>query len=144
MRISDWSSDVCSSDLRRSVAQPLSLLQIQIAKAHGSVRIMACRQQKAGVIPFITAVVHEDHGIDIVQGAVILEFKHAPVSVYAWIEYDVHLMPIEIRRRPGAHAFAPTNGRSEDRREGKECVRQCRSRWYQKRSDKKQTHVTKI
>src|SRR3546814_616348 len=39
---------------------------------------------------------------------------------------------LEIRRRPGeilARAVHPEEGRSEERRVGKECVSTCRSRW---------------
>src|SRR3546814_13230412 len=99
MRISDWSSDVCSSDLgslralralRDLVADALAFLQA--AEALG----LDCRE------------VHEDIraavlGCDEAEALGVVEPFHCAV---------LHVSP-----------------RSEERRVGKECVSTCRSRW---------------
>src|SRR3546814_12913808 len=85
MRISDWSSDVCSSDLRGSPARAAAPASLRPAIGHA----------------------HEivDHAIG---------------------------QPLETqrRRRRQQTALRPeVQGRSEERRVGKECVSTCRSRW---------------
>src|SRR3546814_4493407 len=76
MRISDWSSDVCSSDLKR-------LLQQTVAAYERSLT-MTQNRYNAGVAA----------------------------------QADVEVSRAQLE-----------NGRSEERRVGKECVSTCRSRW---------------
>src|SRR3546814_14042959 len=101
MRISDWSSDVCSSDLvpegsvtnRRSHGMSRQVFVIVGASLAGLRAAEALRSR----------------GFD---GRVVLigEERHAPYE-----------------RPPLSKAVL--HGRSEERRVGKECVSTCRSRW---------------
>src|SRR3546814_20131826 len=87
LRISDWSSDVCSSDLFRK-----------------SIR-------------FIEPLVFAESN-----------FKFELVMNVSWVEEStIKLLPIMTNFQ--SIVFAPHFKRSEERREGKECVSTCRSRW---------------
>src|SRR3546814_15319992 len=101
MRISDWSSDVCSSDLRAN------------ARAH---RVLGCRPldrveaDKAAMLalPPMPPTTGWEHT------------PRLPRDHYVRVDgndYSVH--PAAVGRRV----------RSEERRVGKECVSTCRSRW---------------
>src|SRR3546814_17248606 len=101
MRISDWSSDVCSSDLL-SDNPSLQAAQARIAQARASVR-----QGKAGRFPTLgtqaTAIQGRLPGLDIQNSAT--PSASAPVS-------------------PQGQA-----DRSEESRVGKEWVSTCGARW---------------
>src|SRR3546814_16581072 len=107
MRISDWSSDVCSSDLRLAVEIILEAEALPV---------------KARL--FVTDLAHRvaDGRLDLLERArrpgVILE--HALAADLAR-EHD------ELRRRQRLARHA--RFRSAARRVGKECVSTCRSRW---------------
>src|SRR3546814_17217671 len=103
MRISDWSSDVCSSDLRvlfhlKSLApNPINTLLMPGFQAGGT------------------------RGARIVAGepAVRIHGKDVPINA--------EVVPMQTL---SAHADADEiMQRSEERRVGKECVSTCRSRW---------------
>src|SRR3546814_17459747 len=102
MRISDWSSDVCSSDLRFVQAHPAigggrEVVAIEQVRAHPPVRK---------------------------QPAVLKDIADAP---RLWRQVDA-----AAEQRPVADADMAAVGaqqRSEERRVGKECVSTCRSRW---------------
>src|SRR3546814_4354367 len=102
MRISDWSSDVCSSDLLvqrvRGIDDrgPRRLLEAQVGIAERDM-------QRATVI--IGGIVDEDGAADV--GAEL-----------AIGQRDI-----------GGVGVQPIMHRSEARRVGKECVSTCRSRW---------------
>src|SRR3546814_9784008 len=87
MRISDWSSDVCSSDLRETAVGDL--------ERHGGFA-------QRGEVRFLQA------------GR--LGQRHRPRDQPAVVE-------VEVVRRSLEHAL---EGRSEERRVGKECVSTCR------------------
>src|SRR3546814_16813556 len=102
MRISDWSSDVCSSDLaieellRYLTVVHLIILRIATEDIEiGGVTIPAGE----GIIPLNFAANRDD--------------GHFPDAA-----------KFDIRRRPRDHA-----ARSEERRVGNACVSKCRSRW---------------
>src|SRR3546814_6990496 len=82
MRISDWSSDVCSSDLCRRAPLDVRLLDFQ-----------------------------EDARSLIGKG----QFGRVYRGTYQGVEVAIKVVQID--------------GRSEERRVGKECVSTCRSRW---------------
>src|SRR3546814_14868505 len=110
MRISDWSSDVCSSDLvapfaflERGIDEDLDEFvgADQLARHQA---FAAERRDESGQ--------HDQSGID-------EEFRH--LGDAADILDPVGIVKTEIA--------AETVPRSEERRVGKECVSTCRSRW---------------
>src|SRR3546814_12557973 len=114
MRISDWSSDLCSSDLRQSCVAPILRLPRQLDALHHRIEHLAARFVVARVAvcrarPQLWA-----------GGGVIAERDHVLVA--------------QGQRRmaallPGAGPFLPPRGaRSEARRVGKECVDTVRTR----------------
>src|SRR3546814_12877771 len=109
MRISDWSSDVCSSDLANS---PLLLELLQ--------RIG--RMAELDGIAAIVAVPHA--GLDDAYAAL----GDAPVDLLCDpIEGD--LTAAIALSLQAAQSTLLHDIRSEERRVGKECVSTCRSRW---------------
>src|SRR3546814_12674544 len=102
MRISDWSSDVCSSDLPEQAAKPLACLGIG-ASTGG---IHALGQLFAGLAAPL--------------GVPILLTQHLPASFGRAFTAGCRWRSIRSARRPA---------RSEERRVGKEGVSTCRSRW---------------
>src|SRR3546814_17265560 len=106
MRISDWSSDVCSSDLFRFDA---------ILEAH--------RRREAPADATDDAQVAREAGF---QVATVIGSQSLEKLTY---EED----------------FMRAEQRSEESREGKECVSTCKSRWspYQSKNNKRaQVHIT--
>src|SRR3546814_12186716 len=100
MRISDWSSDVCSSDLRFVKAARTPAHQI----AHGDEYIG------------FGGAIHGEHSTDRHKGRGLCgALPHLGYGGAARIGF----------RFPPAAAVR----RSEERRVGKECVSPCRSRW---------------
>src|SRR3546814_11565034 len=104
MRISDWSSDVCSSDLRDTHPKP----------EHAPALLW---RQTGGERAQHDDIVAREHQID---------HDHLPQRREPRTGEDVgdaengHMAPL---------AGPP---RSEERRVGKECVSTCRSRWWPK------------
>src|SRR3546814_11549625 len=121
MRISDWSSDVCSSDLRGSEStQP----------PHTSA-------PNVGNIPLSGPQAETEHLRDLLQRS---EKREADLieERNAWREQAQRLaltdqravsQPIPPQRGFWSRLFSRQGDRSEERRWGKECVRTCRSRW---------------
>src|SRR3546814_14613414 len=102
MRISDWSSDVCSSDLQ--MAEDTQVAGIPIAHPDG-----------AGI------------GLAVADQRVIVIDAVEPIARRGRVE-----RAIPIGDRGAAHPRRRRVGmglRSEERRVGKECVSTCRSRW---------------
>src|SRR3546814_13297905 len=105
MRISDWSSDVCSSDLQKSPAAALRVEALLLAAAHerdltGWADVMAMgprSPRRAGSAPVV------GHRI-----------------LGPWSRARLSAMPVD--RTPGR--------RSEERRVGKEWVSTGRLRWW--------------
>src|SRR3546814_6040254 len=105
MRISDWSSDVCSSDLRRdgvgvvTFNNPARHNAMSLAMWHGAAEAIAGFADDDTV----RCIVFTGAGTKaFVAGADISKFENERASV---------------------------EHRSEERRVGKECVRTCRYRW---------------
>src|SRR3546814_19882476 len=99
MRISDWSSDVCSSDLRPQ----------------------ECRTWNCGWLEFPEIPDHWQPArchmvLYVSEGGSHIDVHVDPAYPEAW-----KLEPYYTQLRDWA--------RSEERREGKECVSTCRSRW---------------
>src|SRR3546814_6644124 len=103
MRISDWSSDVCSSDLATVAEQRRDNIHI-----------------------------HDDVSED-----EFVEMREARDATLALPKLMLQALQVNIRGgclpEPETNGVSylkiPVNGRSEERRVGKECVSTCRSRW---------------
>src|SRR3546814_11755051 len=117
MRISDWSSDVCSSDLvaeegvvaqrvTGDVAEEVELLAAVLHLAH---KLDAADQQHV--------VDGGDNALALGQTDVLFRQDHVAVRGAQPREALV-VAPLALRQQ-----------RSEERRVGKECVSTCRSRW---------------
>src|SRR3546814_20264044 len=113
MRISDWSSDVCSSDLLGFWADSKNL-----------------RYQAAYYDRFAGA--HDGYGIwhhgDFASwtGSDGQAFRSSGIVIHG--RSDTTLNPGGIRIGT-AEIYRAVDGRSEERRVGKECVSTCKSRW---------------
>src|SRR3546814_18465604 len=113
MRISDWSSDVCSSDLwwqyrdRPEPAPP----------------IVSDRQRLVSAA--ITALRADPNVADIVYSPAGDQWDATPIAgtddATAFARYVCFVLDAQHVTRPAT--------RSEERRVGKECVSTCRSRW---------------
>src|SRR3546814_15273347 len=117
MRISDWSSDVCSSDLHGTLDQ---LVLHQYAEGVGVPGIEHHHPGAAGNQRF-----HRGHP-ECMLGARRLDDIHGDPDV-----------------DDPAHAAPPSKSRSEERRVGKECVSTCRYRCapYTIKKKKKQQDI---
>src|SRR3546814_11930425 len=120
MRISDWSSDVCSSDLRQLYPRQTAAL----AKTKLLADLPVAYQYLSGVsknasdifrqVLTINAMNQAMHGFAGASGT-------SSVDVFAQTRADI--------QTERTYASIAENARSEERRVGKECVRPCRSRW---------------
>src|SRR3546814_5771940 len=106
MRISDWSSDVCSSDLRALRDAGESTLRVEpevggdlVVAAAAGVHLRRCGGQLRR--PAL------DCRVDVLAG------RHEPEGALRQLALDL----------------VEGGQRSEERRVGKECVSTCRSRW---------------
>src|SRR3546814_12824131 len=118
MRISDWSSDVCSSDLAADLSVPLvpqggntSMVGGATPPADGSALILSLRRMN-----HIRSLSPDDN-LAVCEAGVILSNLHdaaAAETAAVAIAWACELF---------------TTTRSEERRVGKECVSTCRSRW---------------
>src|SRR3546814_15508537 len=101
MRISDWSSDVCSSDLAEAAAAEIDPAPRRLfalaAWRHDANDFTAARQ----------------------------ELQHAIVAAAPARQ---HIARLDLARFYFGHGLASA-ARAEERRVGKECVSTCRSRW---------------
>src|SRR3546814_14463980 len=111
MRISDWSSDVCSSDLGLDKKAPLALI-LPLGRFGGKDLLPYLAHRPQGLLPGL--LVHRDLPL---QPGLALIFDR----FLRLLDRDV-AVPVLIPR----HAI---DERSEERRVGKECVSTCRSRW---------------
>src|SRR3546814_20194497 len=101
MRISDWSSDVCSSDLRA-------------ARDEGSAALLAC---------------HQALGLEEGQRLAHRHARH-PELLHQFLEGgQAHVLRPFADTDAPAHQCRELQVRSVQRRVGKECVRTCSSRW---------------
>src|SRR3546814_15050462 len=114
MRISDWSSDVCSSDLH-----------VAGAGIH--------QEQDALAV---------DHRLD-VEMAVTAGAERHPVLADDLALGRQQLAGDEGCQRADLVAVAVADNRSEERSVGKGCVRTGRSRWWPAHEEKKKTRTNK-
>src|SRR3546814_14232387 len=108
MRISDWSSDVCSSDL------------IAFIKT-GDRAVVKVTAYDFSIYGGLTGTVQQVSADSVYDEATREAYFTVVVETdRAWPGSGAHKLPI-----------TPGMVRSEERRVGKECVSQCRSRWSQ-------------
>src|SRR3546814_5301891 len=105
MRISDWSSDVCSSDL-------IHLCNEIGQGVHGRL-VDLCRP----VHPKFATAVTIAAGAD--MDAVVVDSRACANECVNYLK----------EQRIGRCTFIPLDNRSEERRVGKECVSKCSTRW---------------
>src|SRR3546814_14247777 len=139
MRISDWSSDVCSSDLlwlaargHRVLAMELSPLAVAQFFDDNGIEPTASRSRYG--------VHHRAGGIEIICGDVFDLDREALADCAAFYDRAALIaLPAPLRRRYADEVYAalPTGCSTEERRVGKECVSTCRSRWSPDPSKKK-------
>src|SRR3546814_19164859 len=104
MRISDWSSDVCSSDLFRGNFQPSRQRNLNLANGLLGRRRMGAAIFEIGNIGDPAIVLVRPEQVDVIMGAHGVIISSPLLSIIS-------------------------SSRSEERRVGKECVSTCRSRW---------------
>src|SRR3546814_2642869 len=107
MRISDWSSDVCSSDLLVTNA-----------------------------LPYANGPIHLGHMVGYIQADIWVRFQRLQGNTAHYVcADDAHGTPIMLAAEKAGvapEAFIASiqaQHRSEERSVGKECVSTCRSRW---------------
>src|SRR3546814_11357302 len=101
MRISDWSSDVCSSDLKKELIGTKE------------------KEQTLANIQFFTNLENATEGAGLAVEAVS---EQVEIKLPLFKQLDACCAPDTI-------LASNTSSRSEERRVGKECVSTCRSRW---------------
>src|SRR3546814_18019597 len=131
MRISDWSSDVCSSDLGIIAGRPDSASRQPIAQGRDVVAGVRCRGDE-----FIARAL-----VRIGQCP-----KHRRARAGAAEGDGRPRQAIECGSEPRGVIVAerPRRHRSEERRGGKEGVSTCRSRWSPDKSKKKSTTIEEL
>src|SRR3546814_10938118 len=111
MRISDWSSDVCSSDLQTPMKEQVQFITITTDPENDT--------------PDVLRAYGPVHGLDPVNWAFLTTTPDPPEDATRLLA-EAH-----------GHKFTETedgyqvHSRSEERRVGKECVSTGRSRWSQ-------------
>src|SRR3546814_12821857 len=118
MRISDWSSDVCSSDLDRRN------LNLRGATVHVLGDLLGSAAAVIGAVVILrTGWMPIDPLLSLLVGLLVLR------SAWLVVRESAHILlegtPAQIDPQGLRQALL----RSEERRVGKECVSTCRSRW---------------
>src|SRR3546814_12377584 len=108
MRISDWSSDVCSSDLYPRAAKEIAVIQMM----RGSDTISRVTLEPHPCLSAFERDVTKPRALELLE-------KHARA-----FQQKLDLSE-------------PDSTRSEESRVGKECVSTCRSRWWPDHKKKK-------
>src|SRR3546814_11555982 len=127
MRISDWSSDVCSSDLHKVKHQVLN------ARHHEQEAYIVADAGSPGAVTIATNMA--GRGTDIQLGGNIemrLGRELEGIEDAAEQARRTEAMKADIAAKKNVVLEAGglfVLGRSEERRVGKECVSTCRSRW---------------
>src|SRR3546814_15107522 len=115
MRISDWSSDVCSSDLKSKIKRQAKR-RAQAVSSGGEFTaedidaMLAAQKKKCWYYGTKLTAYHVDHRIPLARGG-----SNGPENL--------------VIACPACNLSKGAKMRSEERRVGKECVSTCRSRW---------------
>src|SRR3546814_19708334 len=144
MRISDWSSDVCSSDLGLAAGRDFKLAYSPERINPGDrehvleriVKVVSAQDEEAleRVAKIYGAVtkagVHRAPCIKVAEAAKVIENKQRDLNIALMNELAIIFERMEISTRDVIAAAGPKrNFRSEERRVRKGCVSTCRSRW---------------
>src|SRR3546814_16843524 len=114
MRISDWSSDVCSSDLRKSYAQPFAVGAALTGRVIGVVEASRNPAYREGDMVF---------------------------AMLRWADRAIATGAEDMRKiDPALAPPAAWLGRSAARRGGNECDSPCTSRWSPSPKNKTKLH----
>src|SRR3546814_12052772 len=114
MRISDWSSDVCSSDLTERVRGWFRKMEMESWWKKKVEELSKGMQQK---VQFVATVLHEPR----------LLILDEPFTGFDPVNADIIKQEIlELSRKGTSVIFS----RSDERRVGKECVSRCRFRCW--------------
>src|SRR3546814_14679104 len=129
MRISDWSSDVCSSDL---------LCLLAVDDRHQAVNRLAFQVGRGDAGDGVVG--------QVVLGVALAELA-AGVDQHDLAAAVLRLVPAQHNHYPGGGGVVEQvvgqQDRSAERRVGKECVSTCRSRWsrYPEKQNTRQTNI---
>src|SRR3546814_16123227 len=127
MRISDWSSDVCSSDLIRRCDMASALWFDTPPAAPGGVQTFSAepdRRRLTGAAVKAVLRLVDAWGGSNAEGAALLGVSESTWDRMKAGRWDGVLSQDQLTR-----ASALIGVSSEERRVGKECVSTCRSRW---------------
>src|SRR3546814_18214500 len=133
MRISDWSSDVCSSDLLMLVptssAYALAQSWESLAAAEGAYRRLSILRivQAAIVLGIQVSVGLLQPSVEGLALAVMMGIA-LTLPLSAWF-FPLRLPPVGTRRPMLVDLWTKQRTRLEERRVGPECVSTCRSGW---------------
>src|SRR3546814_13352078 len=133
MRISDWSSDVCSSDLTADRVVDRVVGPVQVRARHPRrERWIAVEQVVHRQIEFVLFVSPHPEargkiGIPDGRDGIVVDVDALDEGDVILPLVDVTLLPTKLDR---TGLVIRGEGRSEERRVGKECVSTCRSRWW--------------
>src|SRR3546814_13381289 len=127
MRISDWSSDVCSSDLQTGGHGQFGDVHVEIRPLPRGKGFEFVDKVVGGSVPrqYIGAV---EHGTKEYLSRGPLGFPVVAVSVTLY-DGQHHSVDSSDQAFKTVARMAMSEGRSAERRVGKECVSTCRSRW---------------
>src|SRR3546814_13389652 len=118
MRISDWSSDVCSSDLAAPCGRRLFKGR-SATVTHKSNSPSSTRRSESAAKSTICKLIVDPCEIKrLIRGT--------PSSSVMFADMASRNVRLAVR---GSNDWSAFNRRSEERRVGKECVSTCRSRW---------------
>src|SRR3546814_4744097 len=132
MRISDWSSDVCSSDLQAAGADAALVVAPYYNKPNqeGVFRHFAYLAQNSAlpILPYnVPSRTITDTSVDVMK-----RLRACP-TIVGVKDATGSLGRVTAQRLACGDDFCQLSGRrgarSEERRGGKECVSKCRSRW---------------
>src|SRR3546814_20325555 len=125
MRISDWSSDVCSSDLENG-----SIAAIALARYLGSLPV-ECRARDVQFALTSNHLGYSGDGTFRYGEQLDADFEEGTVAFVMALEHlgSREILPIEGAPDGELELTGEADLRSEERRVGKECVSTCRFRW---------------
>src|SRR3546814_12092555 len=119
MRISDWSSDVCASDLAHVPIVPAEVK-------------LVIEDPKSVLKEFNASALDDTECFSRTMSRIETDLGNMRARANAWAVGDIEALralPFHNQYVDCLNAITETGPRSEERRVGKECVSTCRSRW---------------